>query len=96
MLQALAGFVNYFIIMMMNGFKPNRLLGIRVEWDDRTNNNVHDSYGQEWVSGPLKMKFRPVSDVQSPPLLADLRAAQSSGVHVSHRLLHFHRHRAVG
>lgn len=50
MLQALAGFVNYFVIMMMNGFKPDRILGIRVAWDDRSNSNVYDSYGQEWVS----------------------------------------------
>ena len=50
MIQALAGFVNYFIILMMNGFKPSEVLGARVEWDDRTLSNIEDSYGQEWVS----------------------------------------------
>ena len=50
MIQALAGFVNYFIIMMMNGFKPADIIGKRVEWDDRSKSNVVDSYGQEWVS----------------------------------------------
>lgn len=49
MLQALAGFINYFIILMMNGFKPNDLIGIRVRWDDRSNDGLMDSYGQEWV-----------------------------------------------
>jgi len=55
MIQALAGFVNYFIILMMNGFYPSRLLGIRVEWDDRSNNALEDSYGQEWTYGQRKI-----------------------------------------
>lgn len=49
MLQALAGFINYFVILMMNGFYPKDLIGIRVFWDDKTNNQVEDSFGQEWV-----------------------------------------------
>ena len=49
MLQALAGFFTYFLVMMENGFRPERLFGIRVEWEDVTNNAVIDSYGQEWV-----------------------------------------------
>ena len=47
--QALAGFFTYFVIMTENGFMPSRLFGIRAEWEDRTNQNVPDSYGQEWV-----------------------------------------------
>ena len=50
MIQALAGFVNFFVILMMNGFKLAEVVGIRVKWDDRTNSAVEDSYGQEWVS----------------------------------------------
>lgn len=49
MLQALAGFVNYFVIMMMNGFLAGDLLGKRLYWDDRSNSQLQDSYGQEWV-----------------------------------------------
>ena len=49
MLQALAGFVNYFVIMMMNGFLPSLLVGLRLRWDDRSNGQLEDSYGQEWV-----------------------------------------------
>ncbi|MGH0118616.1 UNVERIFIED_CONTAM: hypothetical protein FKN15_047596 [Acipenser sinensis] len=50
MIQALGGFFTYFVILAENGFLPSRLLGIRLEWDDRSQNDVQDSYGQEWVS----------------------------------------------
>ncbi|MBN3322248.1 AT1A2 ATPase, partial [Atractosteus spatula] len=49
MIQALGGFFTYFVILAENGFLPSRLLGIRLEWDDRSRNDVEDSYGQEWV-----------------------------------------------
>ena len=57
MIQALAGFVNYFVIMMMNGFKPETILGLRVSWDDRSLSDVQDSYGQEWVRHALGFLF---------------------------------------
>jgi hypothetical protein len=50
MIQALGGFFTYFVILAENGFLPSRLLGIRLDWDDRTTNDLEDSYGQEWVS----------------------------------------------
>ena len=50
MIHALAGFVNYFIIMMWNGFKPSDVLGAWVKWHDSSLSNIEDSYGQEWVS----------------------------------------------
>merc|ERR1712088_1185948 len=37
MLQALSGFVTYFVIMMENGWLPNRIFNIRPLWDDRGN-----------------------------------------------------------
>ena len=52
MIQALGGFFTYFVILAENGFLPSRLLGIRLDWDDRSMNDLEDSYGQEWVSGP--------------------------------------------
>lgn len=55
MIQALTGFVIYFVIFMENGFLPSRLLGIREQWDDRGNNAVEDSYGQEWTYGQRKI-----------------------------------------
>ncbi|KAK3724319.1 hypothetical protein QZH41_001815 [Actinostola sp. cb2023] len=50
MLQASAGFFTYFVIMGENGFFPRDLFGIRRSWDDRSNNAVIDSYGQEWLT----------------------------------------------
>merc|ERR1712003_13889 len=55
MIQALAGFVSYFVIMMQNGFLPGYLLGQRVDWDDKNNMNLVDSYGQEWTYSQRKI-----------------------------------------
>uniref|UniRef100_A0A674MLM8 Sodium/potassium-transporting ATPase subunit alpha n=1 Tax=Takifugu rubripes TaxID=31033 RepID=A0A674MLM8_TAKRU len=49
MIQALAGFFTYFVIMTENGFLPRTLLGIRVNWDHRDVNDLEDSYGQQWT-----------------------------------------------
>ncbi|XP_029580664.1 sodium/potassium-transporting ATPase subunit alpha-2-like isoform X2 [Salmo trutta] len=49
MIQAIAGFFTYFVILAENGFWPGTLLGIRLNWDDRANNEVEDSYGQQWT-----------------------------------------------
>merc|ERR1712159_431947 len=48
MIQALAGSVCYFVILMQNGFLPGDIIGLRVNWDDKNNQNVEDSYGQQW------------------------------------------------
>lgn len=50
MIQALAGFFTYFVILAENGFLPTTLLGIRVNWDNKYINDLEDSYGQQWVS----------------------------------------------
>lgn len=49
MIQGAAGFFAYFVIMGENGFWPNRLLGLRKEWDSKAINDLEDSYNQEWV-----------------------------------------------
>ncbi|XP_042298287.1 sodium/potassium-transporting ATPase subunit alpha-2-like [Sceloporus undulatus] len=49
MMQALAGFFTYFVIMAENGFLPLFLLGIRLDWDNRSKNDLEDSYGQQWT-----------------------------------------------
>ncbi|NXF86279.1 AT1A2 ATPase, partial [Eubucco bourcierii] len=49
MIQALGGFFTYFVILAENGFLPGTLVGIRLAWDDRTTNDLEDSYGQEWT-----------------------------------------------
>jgi sodium/potassium-transporting ATPase subunit alpha len=55
MLQALSGFIIYFVILMENGWLPEDLWQIRVRWDDRGNNALQDSYGQEWTYGQRKI-----------------------------------------
>nr|XP_021506251.1 sodium/potassium-transporting ATPase subunit alpha-4 [Meriones unguiculatus] len=49
MIQAVAGFFTYFVILAENGFKPLDLLGIRLFWEDGSLNDLEDSYGQEWT-----------------------------------------------
>lgn len=61
MIQALAGFFTYFVILAENGFLPNTLVGIRVRWDDRDVNDVEDSFGQQWVRSQDEYKqIRPL------------------------------------
>ncbi len=50
MIQALGGFFTYFVIMAENGFLPQTLLGIRLDWDSRAVNDLEDTYGQQWVN----------------------------------------------
>ncbi|VDO99851.1 unnamed protein product [Soboliphyme baturini] len=54
-IQASAGFFSYFVIMGENGFLPQRLFGIRSEWDSRAVNDLHDSYGQQWTYASRKV-----------------------------------------
>uniref|UniRef100_A0A3B4ZTS5 Sodium/potassium-transporting ATPase subunit alpha-1 n=1 Tax=Stegastes partitus TaxID=144197 RepID=A0A3B4ZTS5_9TELE len=49
MIQALAGFFTYFVILAENGFLPSTLVGIRVSWDNKYINDLEDSYGQQWT-----------------------------------------------
>jgi sodium/potassium-transporting ATPase subunit alpha len=49
MIQAAAGFFVYLVIMAENGFRPERLLGIRRAWDSSAVNDLEDSYHQEWT-----------------------------------------------
>uniref|UniRef100_A0A667YXP8 Sodium/potassium-transporting ATPase subunit alpha n=1 Tax=Myripristis murdjan TaxID=586833 RepID=A0A667YXP8_9TELE len=49
MIQALGGFFTYFVILAENGFLPGTLLGLRIKWDDRSVNDVEDTYGQQWT-----------------------------------------------
>ncbi|KYN03549.1 Sodium/potassium-transporting ATPase subunit alpha [Cyphomyrmex costatus] len=49
MTQAFAGFYTYFMVLMMNGFMPDRLLGLRIEWENPSINDLQDSWGQTWT-----------------------------------------------
>jgi len=55
MIQALAGFVCYVVIMMQNGFLPEDLMGLRVNWDDKAGQGLEDSYGQQWAYSQRKI-----------------------------------------
>ncbi|XP_040182315.1 potassium-transporting ATPase alpha chain 2 isoform X2 [Rana temporaria] len=48
-IQSVAGFLTYFTVFAEQGFLPYTLIGIRVRWEDPTNQEVLDSYGQEWT-----------------------------------------------
>jgi len=49
--QAAAGFFLYAVIMASYGWMPSRLFDIKSEWEDQYNNNLKDSWGQEWSYG---------------------------------------------
>jgi sodium/potassium-transporting ATPase subunit alpha len=49
MIQGVAGFFTYFVIMADSGFLPMRLLGLREAWNSQAVNDLKDSYNQEWV-----------------------------------------------
>lgn len=66
MIQALAGFFTYFVILAENGFKPPDLLGIRVSWENRYINDLEDSYGQQWVSERQDGRWWPISVKKNP------------------------------
>uniref|UniRef100_A0A1B6E3G4 Sodium/potassium-transporting ATPase subunit alpha n=1 Tax=Clastoptera arizonana TaxID=38151 RepID=A0A1B6E3G4_9HEMI len=48
-IEAVAGFFSYFVIMAQSGFLPDKLFGIRKYWDCDSINDLEDSYGQEWT-----------------------------------------------
>jgi len=58
MIQAVAGFFTYFVVMSENGFLPGRLVGLRKEWDNEENNVLLDSYNQEWTYASRKQLER--------------------------------------
>ncbi|KAM9299476.1 potassium-transporting ATPase alpha chain 2-like [Gastrophryne carolinensis] len=48
-MESFAGFVNYFTVMAEQGFLPATCVGLRVPWEDKNQNDIEDSYGQEWT-----------------------------------------------
>lgn len=47
-LQAMAGFLTYFIVYSENGWKIKDLIGIRDKWDNKNITSLKDSYDQSW------------------------------------------------
>ncbi|KAK6633135.1 hypothetical protein RUM43_012879 [Polyplax serrata] len=52
-IQVVAAFTAYFVVMAQYGFLPLTLLGIRERWENKAL-SVTDSYGQEWGYKPRK------------------------------------------
>uniref|UniRef100_A0A8C3HVT2 Sodium/potassium-transporting ATPase subunit alpha n=1 Tax=Chrysemys picta bellii TaxID=8478 RepID=A0A8C3HVT2_CHRPI len=48
-------FLAYFTVYAEQGWLPNTLLGLRVNWEDDYYNDIEDSYGQEWVKHLLHL-----------------------------------------
>uniref|UniRef100_A0A6I8N4X0 Sodium/potassium-transporting ATPase subunit alpha n=1 Tax=Ornithorhynchus anatinus TaxID=9258 RepID=A0A6I8N4X0_ORNAN len=48
-IQAIGAFLVYFTVYAEQGFRPERLIGLRVEWEKDSLNDLEDSYGQEWT-----------------------------------------------
>ncbi|XP_029428993.1 potassium-transporting ATPase alpha chain 2 [Rhinatrema bivittatum] len=48
-IQSIGAFLNYFTVLAQQGFLPYTLLGLRVQWEDINDQEVQDSYGQEWT-----------------------------------------------
>ncbi|XP_026513695.1 potassium-transporting ATPase alpha chain 2 isoform X2 [Terrapene carolina triunguis] len=48
-LQSVGAFLAYFTVYAEQGWLPNTLLGLRVNWEDDYYNDIEDSYGQEWT-----------------------------------------------
>ncbi|KAA0722726.1 Sodium/potassium-transporting ATPase subunit alpha-1 [Triplophysa tibetana] len=55
MIQALAGFFTYIVVMGESGFWPSLLPGLRVGWEDRSISDLEDSYGQQWTHESRKI-----------------------------------------
>ncbi|XP_054270114.1 sodium/potassium-transporting ATPase subunit alpha-like [Macrosteles quadrilineatus] len=54
-IEAVAGFFSYYVIMAQNGWWPMKLFGIRKYWDSNSINDLEDSYGQEWTFANRKI-----------------------------------------
>lgn len=48
-IEAAGCMFTYFVVYAQNGFLPSLLINARQEWENASNDNFKDSYGQEWV-----------------------------------------------
>ncbi|KAM4652188.1 potassium-transporting ATPase alpha chain 2-like [Discoglossus pictus] len=48
-IESFSGFMNYFTVMAEQGFLPGNLIGLRADWEDKSKQELEDSYGQEWT-----------------------------------------------
>ncbi|XP_037982412.1 LOW QUALITY PROTEIN: potassium-transporting ATPase alpha chain 1-like [Motacilla alba alba] len=50
-IQSFAGFTDYFVAMAQEGWWPLLVLGLRPRWEDAHEQELQDSYGQQWTFG---------------------------------------------
>ncbi|KAJ1175238.1 hypothetical protein NDU88_000529 [Pleurodeles waltl] len=48
-IQSVGAFLCYFTLYAEDGFLPSTMLGLRVDWEKTTYQELEDSYGQEWT-----------------------------------------------
>ncbi|XP_041082597.1 potassium-transporting ATPase alpha chain 1 isoform X2 [Polyodon spathula] len=48
-IQSFAGFTDYFTCLAQEGWRPLLCVGLRSAWENAHNQEVQDSYGQEWT-----------------------------------------------
>ncbi|KAK1155154.1 potassium-transporting ATPase alpha chain 1 [Acipenser oxyrinchus oxyrinchus] len=48
-IQSFAGFTDYFTCLAQEGWRPLLCVGLRSAWENAYNQEVQDSYGQEWT-----------------------------------------------
>lgn len=47
-MEFLAGMFSYFAVFALNGWLPEKMIGIETRWDSKAINDLTDSYGQDW------------------------------------------------
>uniref|UniRef100_A0A8B9NZ97 Sodium/potassium-transporting ATPase subunit alpha n=1 Tax=Apteryx owenii TaxID=8824 RepID=A0A8B9NZ97_APTOW len=57
-MQSFAGFVDYFVALAQEGWWPALVLGLRPRWEDTREQELQDSYGQQWVRLPYAAPIR--------------------------------------
>merc|ERR1711892_1651088 len=68
MIQALAGFVCYLVILMQNGFLPADLLGLRVPWDDKLTRTWKIRTVRSGLTRSARLSSTLATTCSSPPL----------------------------
>jgi sodium/potassium-transporting ATPase subunit alpha len=53
-LESVACYFTFFVMLGQFGFLPLRVIGIRADWENSAINNLKDSYGQEWTYAQRK------------------------------------------
>ncbi|XP_042748906.1 potassium-transporting ATPase alpha chain 1-like isoform X2 [Lagopus leucura] len=51
-IQSFAGFTDYFVAMAQEGWWPLLCVGLRPHWEDTHQQELQDSYGQQWEPHP--------------------------------------------